>query len=131
MDAHIQQLRALSQNQLASLSERNYEKLFLESLRSGNGAAARLNALENHIGNLDGDICITERAPELLAAIFYQYFRLGYNSPTVGEQLGLSAPQVRQIIFRARKVAQREENFTPRKRHRGKQWRPEIEQQAA
>jgi len=112
LDAHIQQLRALSQNQLASLSERNYEKLFLESLRSGNGAAARLNALENHIRNLDGDVFVTERAPELLAAIFYSYYRLGLNSPTVGEQLGLSAPQVRQIIFRANRISRKEESQT-------------------
>jgi len=118
LDAHVQQLRALSHQQLASLSKRNYEQLFLETLRTGNGAAARLNALENHIRNADGDLFVTERAPELLAAIFYNYYRLGHNSPTVAEQLSLTPCQVRQILFRANRIARKEESTTPRKRAR-------------
>src|SRR5882762_5391238 len=106
LDAHIQQFRALSNNRLDELNSSNYERLFLEALR-GNGAAARLNALEKAIRTLDGEICITEIAPELLTAVLFHFFRLGHSSPTVAETLGLTPWQVRQIIFRARRVAER------------------------
>ena len=69
---------------------------------------------------LDGEVFADERAPELLAAVLYQYFRLGHNSPTVAETLGLTPWQVRQIILRARKVAAREGPAKRRKRR--SQW---------
>jgi hypothetical protein len=106
LDTHIQQFRALSNNRLDELSSSNYERLFLEALR-GAGATARLNALEKAIRTLDGEICTTERAPELLTAVLFHFFRLGHSSPTVAETLGLTPWQVRQIIFRARRVAER------------------------
>src|SRR6266550_927302 len=115
LDAYIQQFRALSENKLASLTERNYEQLFCESL-AGKGTTARLDALEKQVRILDGETFVTERAPELLAAVLYQYFRLGLNSPSVAENLGLTPWQIRQIIFRARKVAQREGPAKRRKR---------------
>ncbi len=106
LDAHIQQFRALSNNRLDELNSSNYERLFLEALR-GKGSTARLNALERAIRILDGEICTTERAPELLTAVLFHFFRLGHSSPTVAETLGLTPWQVRQIIFRARRVAER------------------------
>jgi hypothetical protein len=122
LDAHVRQLRALAQDRFAELSDRNYERLFLDTL-AGKGSAERLHAIEEHVRNLDGDVFVTERAPELLASIFYQYYRMGQNSPTVAEQLGLSAPQVRQILFRANRVARKEESqtITPRQRARKRQ----------
>jgi len=107
LDESIRQFRALAEQRFADLLDRNYEQLFLETL-AGKGTSARLNALEKQVRTLDGDVYVSERAPELLAAVLYAYFRLGHNSPTVAETLGLTPWQVRQIIFRARKVAQRE-----------------------
>jgi transposase len=122
LDAHIRQLRALSHNRFAELSDRNYEQLFLDTL-AGKGSAESLHAIEEHVRNLDGDVFVTERAPELLASIFYQYYRAGFNSPTIAESLGLSAPQVRQILFRANRIARKEESqtTTPRQRARKRQ----------
>jgi hypothetical protein len=38
-------------------------------------------------------------------AVAHHYYRLGYDSPSVGETLGLSAPAVRQILFRMNRLA--------------------------
>ena len=107
LDAHIQQFRALSNNQFAELSSSSYERLFMEALR-GLGIPARLSALQRAIRTLDGEICVMERAPEVLTAVLFHFFRLGHSSPTVAETLGLTPWQVRQIIFRARRVAERD-----------------------
>jgi DNA-directed RNA polymerase specialized sigma24 family protein len=117
LEEHIQQFRACAQNRFAELSERNYEQLFLETL-AGKGSTARLNALEKQVRTLDGDLFVTESAAALTAAILYQYFRLGYPSPTIAESLSLTPCQVRQILFRARRVARKEEKTSPRKRVR-------------
>jgi len=114
LDEGIKQFRALAEQRFADMSERSYELLFIAAL-SGKGAAPRLSALEKHIRNLDGDLYFSERAPELLAAVLYQYYRLGFNSPTVAEQLNLTPCQVRQILFRANRVA-RATTLKPRAR---------------
>ena len=84
---------------------RSYEQLFCGAL-GGKGAAARLKMLEKQVSGLDGEVFVSER-PELIAAVLYQYFRLGYNSCAVAESLGLKPPCIRQIVFRARRVAER------------------------
>jgi DNA-directed RNA polymerase specialized sigma24 family protein len=115
LDAHLSQFRACAEQRYTALSDRNYEQLFCEAL-AGKGAGARLHALEQHVRNADGDLHVTERAPELLAAVFYLYYRLGLDSPTIAEQLGLSsAAQVRQILFRASRVVRKEEHAVTRK----------------
>lgn len=106
LEARIGQFRALAEHRFADLKETEYQKLFCESL-AGRGAPARLSALEKNIRNLDGEVFVAERAPELLAAILYQYFRLGHNSPTIAEALMLTPCQVRQTILRTRRVAER------------------------
>jgi len=47
------------------------------------------------------------RAPELALAVAYQSLRLGYDSPSVAESLGMRAPAVRQILSRFIKRAVR------------------------
>ena len=114
LDASIQQFRALVEQRFADLDVRSYEQLFCGAL-GGKGASARLKMLEKQVSGLDGEVFVSER-PELIAAVLYQYFRLGYNSCAVAESLGLKPPCIRQIVFRARKVAQREGPAKRRKR---------------
>ena len=115
LDADIREFQALSENRFSELSDRNYEQLFCDAL-GGKGSAQRLHAIEEHIRNLDGDVFVAERAPEVLASVFWLYWRVGLSSPDVAEQLGLTAPQVRQILFRANRVARKEENQTVTRR---------------
>lgn len=64
-------------------------------------AEKRLHDLEIQIQNIDTDIVLTERGhAEIIAAIVYLYYRLGWDSVTVAEQLGLKSPHVRQVLAR-------------------------------
>jgi hypothetical protein len=62
---------------------------------------------EREIQNLDTEIAIMPKLPEVVNAVVFYYHRLCWNSPSVAESLGLRAPHVRQLLFRMDKVAQR------------------------
>lgn len=60
-----------------------------------------LHDLEIQIQNIDTDIVLTERGhAEVIVAIVYLYYRLGWDSVAVAEQLGLKSPHVRQVLAR-------------------------------
>lgn len=61
----------------------------------------KLHDLEIQIQNIDTDIVLTERGhAEVIAAIVYLYYRLGWDSVTCAEQLKLKSPHVRQVLAR-------------------------------
>jgi hypothetical protein len=45
--------------------------------------------------------------PQLVAAIAYRSFRLGWTSPVIAESLGVTPTMVRQLIYRLRQTARR------------------------
>jgi hypothetical protein len=64
-------------------------------------AGKKIHDLEIQIQNIDTDIVLTERGhAEVIAAIVYLYYRLGWDSVTVAEQLQLKSPHVRQVLAR-------------------------------
>lgn len=64
-------------------------------------AKKKLHDLEIQIQNIDTDIVLTERGhAEVIAAIVYLYYRLGWDSVTCAEQLGLKSPHIRQVLAR-------------------------------
>lgn len=61
----------------------------------------KLTDLEIQIQNIDTDIVLTERGhATVIAAIVYQYYRLGWDSVQVATNLGLKSPHVRQVTAR-------------------------------
>lgn len=64
-------------------------------------ADKNIHDLEIQIQNIDTDIVLTERGhAEVIVAIVYLYYRLGWDSVAVAEQLGLKSPHVRQVLAR-------------------------------
>jgi hypothetical protein len=64
-------------------------------------AKKRLYDLDIQIQNLDTDLCLTARGhAEVIASIVYLYYRLGWDSVAVAEQLQLKPPHVRQVLAR-------------------------------
>src|SRR6266568_4339735 len=64
-------------------------------------AKKKLHDLEIQIQNIYTDIVLTERGhAEIIAAIVYLYYRLGWDSVTIAEQLTLKSPHVRQVLAR-------------------------------
>ncbi|VVB51625.1 Uncharacterised protein [uncultured archaeon] len=64
-------------------------------------AQKKIHDLEIQIQNIDTDIVLTERGhAEVIAAIVYLYYRLGWDSVAVAEQLALKSPHVRQVLAR-------------------------------
>ena len=68
-------------------------------------AKNRLRTLEMQIQNKDSEAWIAERGQaEVISSIVYLYYRLGWNSCSVGEELEMSPCAVRQILHRLGKV---------------------------
>ena len=64
-------------------------------------ANKKIHDLEIQIQNVDTDIVLTERGhAEVIAAIVYLYYRLGWDSVTAATQLKLKSPHVRQVLAR-------------------------------
>lgn len=69
--------------------------------------AKKLRNLEVQIQNLDADIFLCERGPEIVNAVAYLYYRLGWDSVSVAEELRLKPPHVRQILHRMNRTWRR------------------------
>jgi hypothetical protein len=67
--------------------------------------AKRLRELELEAQNADSRAMFDRRPVELLNAVVYLSYRLGYNSTTVAEQLKMRAPAVRVLLYRLNYVA--------------------------
>lgn len=60
-----------------------------------------LHDLEIQIQNVDTDLVLTARGhAEMIGAVVYLFYRLGWDSVGVAEQLGLKPPHVRQVLAR-------------------------------
>jgi len=68
-------------------------------------AARRLRTLEILIEGVDSQIIINRNAGAILTAVFYGYFRERLDSVAVASATGLRPPCVRQLTFRACKIA--------------------------
>lgn len=72
----------------------------------GDQAREKLAEIDLHnkrieIQGLDTDIVLTEKGhAKVIAALVYLYYRLGWDSVTVAEQLGLKSPHVRIVLYR-------------------------------
>jgi len=66
-----------------------------------------LKRLEGQIANIDGDVFLASRLPEIVASVVYGYFRLCWNSVSVAEYLNIKPCAVRQMIFRMGRAAKR------------------------
>jgi len=88
--------------QLQKMIEKYREFARLPSRESGN-----LRLLEQQIGNLDTEIFIAAKLPEIVCSAAYLYHRLCWNSVSVAEHLGITPCHVRQILYRLRRAAER------------------------
>lgn len=64
-----------------------------------------LARLQRSIQQIDMQIIVERRAPEIVTAIIWKYFREGLNSVDVAAALGLHPPAVRQIVYRIMRTA--------------------------
>lgn len=75
-------------------------------LDSGQPDQKRLHDLEKEIQNADRQICVIRKGmASTLLSVVYLYYRTGWDSVTVAEELGLTSTGVHQIIFQMRRLA--------------------------
>jgi hypothetical protein len=68
----------------------------------------RIKQLESEIEGIDTYLRISENGgADIVAAVIYLYYRTGYDSVGVGEELGIKPPHVRQTIYRLHQTAKR------------------------
>ncbi len=113
LNAWLDDYHTISHIRFTDLSDDEVMTAFL-SLREVNGqlpidveiarnymTGKKLRDLEIQIQNVDTDLVLTDKGhAEMIAAVVYLYYRLGWNSVTVAEELGLKSPHVRQILAR-------------------------------
>jgi hypothetical protein len=68
-----------------------------------------LRLLERQIMNIDTDIFLAAKLPEVACSIVYLYHRLCWNSCSVAEHLGVKPSHVRQFLYRIGRAAQKME----------------------
>jgi hypothetical protein len=83
---------------------------FAEVKRSPEPDERRIRELEIEIQNLDTDIVISSRLPEILVGIVYFYWGCGCDSVDVAERLGIKSVHVRQILWRLARTWKRMQN---------------------
>lgn len=67
----------------------------------------RLRELEIDIQGIDTQLCIIRRGvAATVVAIVYRYYRLGYDSVTIAEQLGIVSATVHQVIWKMARLAE-------------------------
>jgi len=64
----------------------------------------RLRRLGNIISGIDTTLLTIERGPGLVLRIVHLFYRVGLDSPGVGEELGLQPGHVRKVLFNVRKA---------------------------
>jgi hypothetical protein len=75
------------------------------ALRRTGADPVRQKKLEALISNVDSQLIVNRQPAAIIASIVYLYFRLGLSSVGVAEIIGLSAPAVRQQVYRIWQVA--------------------------
>jgi hypothetical protein len=114
---------AIAEERFSELPEDAYFPLFLGALR-GRSPADRLQRLNLQISCIDSEAAMSERAPELVTACAYYFYRLGWNSCSIAEELNLRSVHVRQIICRLNRAARRRAQGTPMKLGRPRSKKP-------
>jgi len=66
----------------------------------------RISALRRQICTYQTQLVHIETIPQILAAILWQYFRLGTDAHSIGRDLGVSHAHVRQVLTRIRNRAE-------------------------
>lgn len=113
LDQWLDDYHIISRTRLCELSDEQILADFL-SLREVRGqlpidvsvaraymTGKKLSDLEIQIQNIDTDLVLTDKGhAEIIVAIVYLYYRLGWDSVTVAEELGLKSPHVRQVLKR-------------------------------
>jgi hypothetical protein len=105
---------AITEERFSELPEDAYFSLFLGALR-GQSPSDRLQRLNLQISCIDSEAAMSARAPELVTACAYYFYRLGWNSCSIAEELNLRSVHVRQIICRMNRAARRRAQGTPMK----------------
>jgi len=78
--------------------------LFRELSRVPETNPSALRSLEREIMNIDTDVFLATKMPEIAGAVVYLYWRLNWNSVSIAEELQLKSPHVRQILYRLNKT---------------------------
>lgn len=113
LDQWLDDYHVIAKTRLGGLSDEQVLEAFL-GLREVKGqlpidvevarnymTSKKLRDLEIQIQNIDTDLVLTEKGhAEVIVAVVYLYYRLGWDSVTVAEQLGLKSPHVRQVLAR-------------------------------
>jgi hypothetical protein len=99
LETWIKNYRAIAKRDYHEAEERIYERLFLASLR-GDGPDKVLKSCFKHISNLDSEYYIQARIAQLTLSILFLYYRMGWKSNDVAQELDVKAPHVRQILYR-------------------------------
>ncbi len=113
LDEWLDDYHTISKTRLADLSDEQILEVFL-SLREVKGqlpidvevarnymTSKKLRDLEIQIQNIDTDLVLTDKGhAEVIVAVVYLYYRLGWDSVTIAEELGLKSPHVRQVLAR-------------------------------
>jgi hypothetical protein len=69
-------------------------------------SAERLRKIAIEVQNVDSEIMMIERGlTALMLAVVYYYYRLGWNSVSVAEELGVKPPMVRIWLYRLNSLA--------------------------
>jgi hypothetical protein len=111
LERWIRNYRAINNARFHEADESVYTKLFLSTLRA-ESSAKLLAEISKQATNLDSEVMMLERAPEIALSVLYLYFRLGYNSPSISESLTITPVAARQIIHRASQRAVRKVSRT-------------------
>jgi hypothetical protein len=109
LERGIKTYRALVDEEFHELPFKTYQKVFLNRLR-GESDEKLIERHGQQVAVWDSEYFNTLRAPELALSVAYQSLRLGYDSPTVAENLAMRAPAVRQLLSRFIKRAVRKTN---------------------
>jgi DNA-directed RNA polymerase specialized sigma24 family protein len=125
LERWIRNFRAIRNAQFHEADEKTYERLFFTTLR-GETTKKLLAGVAKQVENLDSEVAMLERAPEIALSVLYLYFRMGFNSPSVAETLNVNPPAVRQIIHRASLRAVPKVNGTRARKHLKKEQIAEL-----
>ena len=67
--------------------------LFRELSRVPETNPSALRSLEREIMNVDTDVFLATKMPEIAGAVVYLYWRLNWNSVSIAEELQLKSPR--------------------------------------
>lgn len=66
----------------------------------------RLRKIASEVQNIDSEIIMIERGlTAIMLAVVYYYYRLGWNSVSVAEELGVKSPMIRIWLYRLNRLA--------------------------